>query len=97
MSRRRKWQFAFLVCAAGAVLALSAAACHPGRAGNGGNPPPHPTPDGGVEPPPVPEGRLPLHDGWSLQSSAKISAGGAELSTPGYVADGWVSTSASTS
>jgi exo-1,4-beta-D-glucosaminidase len=87
MSRRRKW-LAVLV----ALVAL-AAACHPGK--TTGSNPPHTNPDASVDPPPppVPEGRLPLRDGWTLQSSAKLAAGGAELSTPGFATTGWVPTS----
>jgi len=34
-------------------------------------------------------GRIVLHDGWTLQSSAKVSASGETISQPGYVAEGW--------
>src|ERR1700689_12595 len=33
--------------------------------------------------------RVPLHDGWMLQSSCKIAAKGAEISVPGFRTDGW--------
>ena len=35
------------------------------------------------------EARLPLHQGWSLQSSAKVEAKGEVISTPGFVPKGW--------
>src|SRR6202034_267532 len=35
-------------------------------------------------------GRLPLREGWTIQSSAKLQgAGGKDLSTAGYTAAGW--------
>ena len=36
--------------------------------------------------------RLALHDGWMLQSSCKLSGGGAQISTAGFHTDGWHST-----
>ncbi|HEY8151081.1 MAG TPA: sugar-binding domain-containing protein, partial [Vicinamibacteria bacterium] len=36
-----------------------------------------------------PPARLALHEGWSLQSSEKASAGGEALSQPGFAAEGW--------
>lgn len=33
--------------------------------------------------------RISLHDGWSLQSSCKISATGEQISAPGFNAQGW--------
>lgn len=42
-----------------------------------------------AEPPPDVVSRRTLADGWSLQSSAEIEAGGAELSSPGYDTAGW--------
>jgi exo-1,4-beta-D-glucosaminidase len=33
--------------------------------------------------------RLELRDGWQIQSSARVRAGGDSLSLPGYAADGW--------
>ena len=47
-----------------------------------------------VAPAPLPAGeagdaRLPLADGWSLQSSAQVAAKGDAVSTVGFVADGW--------
>ncbi|HWG37359.1 MAG TPA: glycoside hydrolase family 2 protein [Terriglobales bacterium] len=31
-----------------------------------------------------------LHAGWMIQSSAKVATDGAEISTPGYAASGWI-------
>jgi len=64
------------------ALFLAAVAC-----GGSSSPPP----DGGEVPVP-PDDRLFLHDGWAIQSSAQITASGAELSTPGYDASGWTAT-----
>src|SRR5437764_5185893 len=36
------------------------------------------------------EAKLPLHQGWSLQSSAKVEAKGEVISTPQYAAKGWL-------
>src|SRR5581483_8728500 len=36
------------------------------------------------------EARLPLHEGWSLQTSAKVEAKGEVISTPQYAAKGWL-------
>jgi len=36
------------------------------------------------------ENRLPLHEGWSLQTSAKVEAKGETISTPGFSASGWL-------
>ena len=33
-----------------------------------------------------------LKEGWSLQAAAKVEAGGQEISTPGFVAEGWLPT-----
>ncbi len=33
--------------------------------------------------------RVPLHDGWMLQSSCKVAAKGAQISVPGFRTDGW--------
>jgi len=35
------------------------------------------------------EARLPLHEGWSLQTSAKVDAKGEVISTPGFTPKGW--------
>ena len=35
------------------------------------------------------DGRVVLHDGWTLQSSSKITVDGAALSTRGYATTGW--------
>jgi hypothetical protein len=35
----------------------------------------------------------PLHDGWKLQSSCNINAGGKAISTPDFAAAGWLATS----
>ena len=35
------------------------------------------------------DGRLPLHDGWSLQTSAKVEAKGEVISTPQFSPKGW--------
>jgi len=69
------------------VSMLILTACHPSKS-NGM--PPRPPADAAVVQPP--EGRLPLRDGWSLQSSATAQAGGAELSRPGFAAQGWYPT-----
>ena len=37
----------------------------------------------------APPERISLRTGWTLQSSAKVEAGGGSLSTPGYGARGW--------
>ncbi|MBI4556522.1 MAG: hypothetical protein HY706_02980 [Candidatus Hydrogenedentes bacterium] len=39
---------------------------------------------------------LPLSQNWRLQSSAQVKAGGEQLSTPGYAAEGWYPTSVPT-
>lgn len=36
--------------------------------------------------------KLPLHDGWELQSACKIQAEGPQLSTPGFDTAGWIKT-----
>jgi len=33
-----------------------------------------------------------LKEAWSLQAAAKVEAGGQEISTPGFVAKGWLPT-----
>ena len=33
--------------------------------------------------------KIPLHENWRIQSSCEVKAGGAEISTPGFRADGW--------
>ncbi len=38
---------------------------------------------------PDPDAKLPLRDGWSLQTSAKVEAKGDVISTPQFVASGW--------
>src|SRR2546430_12393462 len=38
---------------------------------------------------PQPESKLPLRDGWTLQSSAKVRQGGDVLSTPRFQPAGW--------
>jgi exo-1,4-beta-D-glucosaminidase len=43
-----------------------------------------------------PAGKLSLHDGWKLQSSAKVDAKGDVVSTPGYVPRGWYEVSVPT-
>src|SRR6266508_1639764 len=68
------------------ALTLLLVACHPSRSGDL----PKPPADATVEPPM--EGRLPLRDHWMLQSSAKLQAGGAELSQPGFATKGWIPT-----
>src|SRR5947209_13519601 len=35
------------------------------------------------------DARLVLHDGWSLQTSAKVEAKGELISTPEFSAEGW--------
>jgi exo-1,4-beta-D-glucosaminidase len=35
------------------------------------------------------DGRIPLRDGWQLQSSTKITGTGADVSSVGYAAQGW--------
>jgi hypothetical protein len=35
------------------------------------------------------EDRLPLHEGWSLQTSAKVEAKGEVISTPQFLPKGW--------
>src|SRR5579859_2957535 len=35
------------------------------------------------------EARLPLHEGWSLQTSTKVEAKGEVLSTPAFTPKGW--------
>jgi exo-1,4-beta-D-glucosaminidase len=78
------------------LAAAIASACHPGKSGPT---PPHGSADAAVEPPPpppVPENRVPLRDGWSLQSSAQVSASGAEVSTVGFATAGWVTASVPT-
>src|SRR6202035_3496729 len=35
------------------------------------------------------DGRLPLHEGWSLQTSAKVEAKGEVISTPQFSPRGW--------
>ena len=40
-------------------------------------------------PQPAAEARLPLHDGWSLQTSAKVEAKGEVISTPQFTPQGW--------
>jgi exo-1,4-beta-D-glucosaminidase len=42
-----------------------------------------------AKPPAAPAGQLPLRDHWTLQSSAKVEAKGAIISTPGFVPKGW--------
>src|SRR4051812_6550508 len=34
-------------------------------------------------------GRIVLHEGWTLQTSGKVSASGETLSQPGYATEGW--------
>ena len=36
--------------------------------------------------------RVPLHDGWMLQSSCKVAAKGAQISVTGFRTDGWHAT-----
>jgi exo-1,4-beta-D-glucosaminidase len=36
---------------------------------------------------------VPLHDGWFVQSSANVTATGAQISTPGFSTAGWLATS----
>jgi exo-1,4-beta-D-glucosaminidase len=36
--------------------------------------------------------KLALHDGWTLQSSCKVSSGGAQISSAGFRTDGWHAT-----
>ena len=36
--------------------------------------------------------KLALHDGWTLQSSCKVSSSGAQISTAGFRTDGWHAT-----
>ena len=36
-----------------------------------------------------PAQRIVLHEGWSLQSSEKVTGGGDVVSRPGFAADGW--------
>ena len=36
--------------------------------------------------------RIPLRDGWMLQSSCKVAAKGAQISVPGFPTDGWHAT-----
>ena len=38
---------------------------------------------------PSPEAKLALHDGWSLQTSAKVEAKGEAISTPQFTPKGW--------
>jgi len=38
---------------------------------------------------PSPEAKLALHDGWSLQTSAKVEAKGEAISTPQFAPKGW--------
>jgi len=38
---------------------------------------------------PDPDAKLPLRDGWSLQTSAKVEAKGDAISSPQFVASGW--------
>ena len=40
-------------------------------------------------PPPAPAVDLPLHEGWTLQTSAKIQAKGDVISTPKFIPKGW--------
>ena len=35
------------------------------------------------------EGKIALHDGWSLETSAKVEAKGEVISTPQFSAKGW--------
>ncbi|HSB75311.1 MAG TPA: hypothetical protein VLC12_06655, partial [Terriglobales bacterium] len=37
------------------------------------------------------EARLPLDQGWAIQSSARVTDAGQALSRPGYAANGWYS------
>ncbi len=71
-----------------ALAGATTAACHPSPPGGMMPGQPDTDTDAGTAVPPS-DDRLVLREGWTLQSSARVQAAGAQVSTPGFATTGW--------